>query len=62
MLPATIIMLIVGFALASLSLNGWLGLIIKGVIFAVIYIPVFLFIGFNKKERRTLPIINKLKI
>lgn len=62
MLPATIIMLIVGFALASFSLNGWFGLIIKGAIFAVIYIPVFLFIGFNKKERRTLPIINKLKI
>lgn len=62
MLPATAIMLVIGYAISKLPLNGWGGLFVKGTAFAVIYIPVFLFIGFNKKERRMLPVINKLKI
>lgn len=59
MLPATLIMLAIGYAVSLIPIGGWFGFIAKAAMFGIIYVPVFLFIGFNRRERAELPIVGR---
>lgn len=51
MLPATLIMLAVGFGLNFISVQTWGTLILKVAVFGLLYLPVFAVIGLNQKEK-----------
>ena len=51
MMPAWIISLVLGIAIAFIPIGGWMGLIIKGGLYTAVYGACQWLIGANKSER-----------
>lgn len=61
-LPVFILSVILGFFIALIPLGGWIGFIVKGFLYIIVYLILILLFGINRDEKRLLQkILNKFK-
>lgn len=52
LLPAIILSTVIGYAFLYIPVGGWLGLLVKGILFSAAYVVLMWMIGFNAYEKR----------
>ncbi len=51
-LPAWIISIVIGFVIALIPVEGWLGFVVKGGLYVAVYVVLLVLMGMNKGEKK----------